>query len=60
MTLPSSDTRPLYILYRTDRKRYYSTILSHGSVSDMQLILGSELVVQVVSALLRGNWQDFN
>jgi len=24
------------------------------------LILGSGLVVQVVSALLRGNWQDFN
>jgi len=24
------------------------------------MILGSGLVVQVVSALLRGSWQDFN
>jgi len=27
---------------------------------DSQLILGSRLVIQVVCALLRGNWQDFN
>jgi len=30
------------------------------TLNERQLILGSGLVVQVVSALLRGSWQDFN
>jgi len=38
----------------------YSMILSHRSISDSWYLLDSWLVVQVVSALLRGSWQDFN
>jgi len=47
-----------YSLSHRSSSAVYSTILSHGFYR--QLIRGSGLVVQVVSALLRGNWQDFN
>ena len=49
-----------YSLSHRSSSAVYSTILSHGSVSERRLILGSGRVVQVVSALLRGSWQDFN
>jgi len=48
--------RSTTIVYRTDRQALSTArfcLLSHGSV-------GSGLVVQVVSGLLRGNWQHFN
>jgi len=48
-----------YSLSYRSSSAVYSTILSRGSISD-SMILGSGLVVQVVYALLRGNWQDFN
>jgi len=55
---PSSDARPLLFIAQIV-KRY----LQHDFVARVnyrQLILGSAIVVQVVSALLRGNWQNFN
>jgi len=51
--------RSTTIVYRTDRQ----ACLQHDFVARVnyrQLILGSGLVVQVVSALLHGNWQNFN
>jgi len=54
----SSDTRPIWFIAQIVKR-----CLQHDFVARVnwrQLILGSGLVVQVVSALLRCNWQDFN
>ena len=55
---PSSDAQPLQFI-----AQIVKLCVQHDFVARVnwrQLILGSGLVVQVVSALLRGSWQDFN
>ena len=49
---PSSDAQPLQFI-----AQIVKLCVQHDFVAR---ILGSGLVVQVVSALLRGSWQDFN
>ena len=53
---PSSDARPLFIAQIVKRCLQHDFV---ARVNQRQLILGSGLVVQVISAL-RGSWQDFN
>jgi len=48
-----------YSLSHRSSSTVYSTILSHGSISDSRYLV-HDLSCNIVSALLRGNWQDFN
>ena len=58
---PSSDARPLYPPSHRSSSAVYSTILSHGSISDSwYLVHDLSYKLFLLSALLRGNWQDFN
>jgi len=55
--------RSTTIVYRTDRQALSTARFCRtGQLATSDTVLGSGLVVvlQVVSALLRGNWQDSN